>query len=344
MHVLLIQEALMMLDNARIDTAELESLQYGQSTAAATLAYKRKRNIVNRAYQMTADDIVGKMTIDSLDKGMQVKEQQLFDLSGFAAPFLGGIFLSPSVKSTVKAIFATEMNSPWFAWAKNFKKTFTSIGADMVSIANGAPISIVANRLKLAATMAGPGGFIILSVGHGGVDVSFSDQEGFFDLGPQGSFRVGGRNVLLPGDPPPKNNLRAKPVHVSAFYDYRAPNPILKGGLEDSRKDQDEASKSRNAAIRLDNWKNYEDTSHAFRTLSGVILLTCKVAGATGFLNRVRQQWGTPIIGYRRRVVGQQQANGRTRIFLEGDAPDMGTNTAWGEFLFPLSKDMVTVW
>src|SRR5262249_41293895 len=39
-------------------------------TAAAVLAYKRKRNIVNRTYQAQADNIVGKMTMAALDREM----------------------------------------------------------------------------------------------------------------------------------------------------------------------------------------------------------------------------------------------------------------------------------
>jgi len=73
-HVGKIQFALFTLDNALIDRAELVSQQYGRSTAAAVLAYKQKRQIINRSYQATADDIVGKMTVASLDKEMIVKE------------------------------------------------------------------------------------------------------------------------------------------------------------------------------------------------------------------------------------------------------------------------------
>ena len=38
------------------------------------LAYKRKRNIINRAYQTQVDNVVGKMTIASLDAEMLTKE------------------------------------------------------------------------------------------------------------------------------------------------------------------------------------------------------------------------------------------------------------------------------
>lgn len=69
-HVHRIQVALLDLDGLSIDAGELAANRYGPSTATAVLAYKRKRKIINRAYQTTEDNIVGKMTIASLDKEM----------------------------------------------------------------------------------------------------------------------------------------------------------------------------------------------------------------------------------------------------------------------------------
>ncbi|MGI8812987.1 MAG: peptidoglycan-binding domain-containing protein [Pyrinomonadaceae bacterium] len=67
-HVGKIQKALVYLDSARIGDQEILGGVYGSSTAAAVLAYKQKRNIINRSYQNAADNIVGKMTIASLDQ------------------------------------------------------------------------------------------------------------------------------------------------------------------------------------------------------------------------------------------------------------------------------------
>jgi hypothetical protein len=63
-HVRKIQLALNQLDKAGLDPDSI----YGNATAAAVLAYKRKRSIINKAYQSQADNIVGKMTIASLDQ------------------------------------------------------------------------------------------------------------------------------------------------------------------------------------------------------------------------------------------------------------------------------------
>jgi peptidoglycan hydrolase-like protein with peptidoglycan-binding domain len=71
----LIQLALEDLDGLTIDPAELAASRYGPSTAAAVLAFKKKRKIVNHAYQSTEDDIVGKMTIAAMDK--ELSDQQV---------------------------------------------------------------------------------------------------------------------------------------------------------------------------------------------------------------------------------------------------------------------------
>jgi hypothetical protein len=66
-HVRKIQAALIVLDDAAIAEVEILANHFGPSTAAAVLAYKTRRNIVNRSYQSQADNIVGIITIKALD-------------------------------------------------------------------------------------------------------------------------------------------------------------------------------------------------------------------------------------------------------------------------------------
>jgi hypothetical protein len=69
-----VQAALMFVAGAVIDAGELDSHTYGLSTAAAVLDYKQRRQIINRAYQQKADNIVGKMTIKALDDELSAAE------------------------------------------------------------------------------------------------------------------------------------------------------------------------------------------------------------------------------------------------------------------------------
>jgi hypothetical protein len=75
-HVGKIQQALRLLDGDAIDPVELAAERYGPSTAKAILSYKTKYSIVNRAYQTRPDNIVGIMTMASLDDGMFRIEQE----------------------------------------------------------------------------------------------------------------------------------------------------------------------------------------------------------------------------------------------------------------------------
>jgi hypothetical protein len=63
------------LDGDPIDQVELAAERYGPSTAKAVLSYKTKHSIINRSYQTQADNIVGIMTMASLDKEMFALEQ-----------------------------------------------------------------------------------------------------------------------------------------------------------------------------------------------------------------------------------------------------------------------------
>ena len=74
-HVAKIQTAVSRLNGYTIAFEEIREMRYGPSTAAAVLAYKRARNIVNRNYQTQADNIVGKMTIAALDQEIAVFEK-----------------------------------------------------------------------------------------------------------------------------------------------------------------------------------------------------------------------------------------------------------------------------
>lgn len=71
-HVRKIQFALNKLDG----TILAIDGRYGPATASAILAYKRKRSIINRAYQTSPDSIVGIMTMADLDREMVERERR----------------------------------------------------------------------------------------------------------------------------------------------------------------------------------------------------------------------------------------------------------------------------
>lgn len=113
-HVSRIQRAVVVADGAAIAVDELRAAQYGRTTAAAVLAYKRKRNIINPAYQRTADDIVGKMTIAALDADM-VKAENSPPIHACGDPERAGNGrVSPGTLRLAFQLDAAEGNGPKF--------------------------------------------------------------------------------------------------------------------------------------------------------------------------------------------------------------------------------------
>jgi peptidoglycan hydrolase-like protein with peptidoglycan-binding domain len=70
-HVRKIQLALNVLCEASLPVDG----QYGVATAKAVLEFKKKRGIINKAYQSVPDNIVGKMTIAAMDAALAEEEQ-----------------------------------------------------------------------------------------------------------------------------------------------------------------------------------------------------------------------------------------------------------------------------
>lgn len=108
-HVAKIQSALDFLDHAQIARDEVRAQQYGRSTADAVLAYKRKRRIINVAYQTQADNIVGKMTIAALDQEMVQLEHRSRRHPACGDPTRGG---SAAPRSFVLAATPNPSPSP----------------------------------------------------------------------------------------------------------------------------------------------------------------------------------------------------------------------------------------
>lgn len=147
---------------------------------------------------------------------------------------------------------------------------------------------------------------------------------------------------MLPGFPPPKNKPPPyRYCSTSAYYDFRV------GGQSQKEFDEENQSKIPMAKTRLENWAAYQDVCSSFRNGSSraVVLLTCRIGQSVEFIKRVAGQWNVLILAYRRRVVGQIATTGRARVFLEGDAPGVGTNIGFGEIFCPGSlPDMAFIW
>jgi hypothetical protein len=352
LHVFLIQQAVRVLDAADIARAELDSFAYGKSTADAVLAYKQKRSIINPAYETQADNIVGKMTIKQLDREMLALEIGVLRLGGAAGLFRGFALLGSGavVANTPQVVLISEAKQAFAMWADQvvdfFTKSKTRIANVSVEGAKSPPE--IAKVYDTAAGLAGSGGIVIINAGHGFPSATGVQDDGRFDLAPHQRFMVGGRNNVLVGMPgPPDKTVGNVKMHTPVFYDEDPGKP----SLSKKRNDETVNKGSDGAKARLANFAAYDSICRSFKTkkLHGVVLLTCRVGQSSGLMRKVAQQWGCPVIGYQRKVVGEitrdfigkKLVKARSRLFAEGDAPGTGTNVPMGEIFIPLANDMV---
>ncbi len=132
-HVALIQSALVRLGALDIEGARAEARFYGPRTAAAVLAYKQEFNVVNRNYQASADNIVGRMTIASLDHGMTVLDSRDGGPRLAARP-------GPHPKSPTPVVVSSNSNRP-----PGIAKTVLSVATPLTRVtgtgAFGPPLS-----------------------------------------------------------------------------------------------------------------------------------------------------------------------------------------------------------
>jgi len=162
------------------------------------------------------------------------------------------------------------------------------------------------------------------------VTQGFKDQGGF-DAADNKKLRLGG-----------KGSFADAATFVDVFYDEKPPAGST---IKFSQKEIDERTNPAGATRRLKNFSIYQDLSKAFvdGKVAGVLLLTCNVGKATGFLKKVATQWNTSIIAYNEFTTYQGGfPRGRVRSVFTSDegkqnSKNPGSNIPFAEIMFPLS-------
>jgi hypothetical protein len=166
--------------------------------------------------------------------------------------------------------------------------------------------------VKEAVGDAGEKGILVFNVGHG--SVTDSGEDGWVDLSPNGSFKLGSRNI------------DESTVYVKVFYDEERPKPYK----SDKKNDEDNNPNS----DRLKRWAKYNELAEIIKKakLGKVIFLTCRVGKATDFLTKIATDFGTDVEAYKFKVQLTPQShkppvgNDRMRIHLQSDTDGNNTN------------------
>lgn len=318
-HVTLIQEALQVLERTEISREELTGRTYGRSTAAAVLDFKKKRSIVNRAYQTAPDNIVGKMTIQALDGEIAARERQR-----------SGVLLAFGVSPQPLGVIVSQSHPFPSTWASQVEKAHKSLLRKVASPGGTAEQAV--SGLQALIRGAGANGLLIFSVGHGIAKSDFPASGGF-DLAERTLLRIGG--VGSSQDPK---------TFANVFYNDKPPAGST---IKFSEKELDERTRPAGSARRLKNFALFESLSQTFRQSKPlVVLLTCRVGLSRDFLQKVSNLWQTVILAYDDFIAYEADVRGgrilRVRAILDRDkgkfgTANPGTNTTFSETTIPVS-------
>jgi hypothetical protein len=213
----------------------------------------------------------------------------------------------------------------------------------------------IARYYEPAIQLAGTGGTLIISVGHGaggpeecnsvGCLIPSDTTIGMIDLLPDGALHIQREHVVYSRDQRTSDQrivtrvdeigsrqCHAYSRHYSLSDPRRPPPPELAGDVAACSG----ASYSRQ---RLEIREAYDRIGEILRRyrVSNVVFLTCRIGNSEDFLNRVAADWQVSITAYRRRVAANSDQQRQFRVYLHPDAEGQGTNTERARHELPVT-------
>lgn len=208
-------------------------------------------------------------------------------------------------------VIFTTTEREWFRWSKQYVKRQSTLRRS-VEIAPNTGGRVAKDKIINAINMAGPGGRLIISVGHG-KSLDNQPADGLCELAPGGMLVLVSHEVR-PAKPRPGATI------IDVFYDTR-----FGGQPSDLENDTKNHPDSQN----LKDWILYQEIGSAMRRIRPfrVVFLTCRIGNATEFLRKIANDWGVVINAYTKKVACTEdefsQPGKRTIItsyvYLEGE-------------------------
>jgi hypothetical protein len=177
-------------------------------------------------------------------------------------------------------------------------------------------LRFIDNYYAEAARLAGAGGCLIISLGHGGANETDS-TIGMVDLLPNRALRVEREQVTYVGSDTEEGDIsvlsrapNARACRRFSRYDFdentRRPQPP-----EDELTGYMDCTGARSARSRQGAQRSYLRIGTLLRNegVAEVIFLTCRVGHARNFIERIAQNWGVRVVAYEERVAANRDAN-----------------------------------
>ena len=203
-----------------------------------------------------------------------------------------------------KTVILSVNDGEWNVWGDQFVKRQPQ-GRKQLLISRNPSVDSAKKSIITAIQEAGAGGTLIISVGHGSVGANA--MEGMVDLAPSMVMRLGGLGAAIP------------PNFVSVFYDVNVAGPP-------STSDLDHDLKNNPGATRLAHWKVYQEIATTFKAIKPykVVLLSCRVGGATDFLRKIANDWQVVVQAYKVQVALDPNPP-RFKVYLVNHPPPYAT-------------------
>ena len=189
-------------------------------------------------------------------------------------------------------------------------------------------LSFINNYYARAIQLAGNGGCLIISLGHGGSS-EINSTVGMVDLLPNRALRMQREHVMYAGSEVEEGDIsvlgRAPNVRVCRqFNRYDFDESTLRPEPpEDQIIDYMNCLGARAAQPRQRFQQAYARIGELLNQerVNEVIFLTCRVGNATDFIDRMSQNWRTRIVAYSRRVAGNRDndSDNPYYIYLVGE-------------------------
>lgn len=185
--------------------------------------------------------------------------------------------------------------------------TFVNPRHNVMMPKNAKPDDVI-KTVKTAVKVAGVNGTLVFNVGHGVAGSSSSGTDGWVDLSPNHSFKLGGLNTTN--------------TFVNVFYDFAIPRPgmVAKSDLDNDKQYNPQSEK-------LKNWMKYQELAQIIKDgkLKKVVFLTCNIGNATDFLRKIALDFDTVCEAFKHKIQLTPQKN-RVRIHLQTDPDGKFTN------------------